>query len=104
VLARQGDAWAIGKLHGPDRPRALGYLLDWLYQLHGRSGMGMDGPAPLSYGAIADWSRLTGNEPDADEVDALMELDMVMLTVGRAKPSTPTPTDDRPKRTRRGAP
>lgn len=38
----------------------------------------MSGLAPLSYGTIMDWSRLTGHVPTAAEVDALFQIDVVM--------------------------
>jgi hypothetical protein len=53
-----------------------------LYELHGRSGVGMSGPAPLSYSTIADWSRLKGVVILPEEIDALLLLDSVMLFPG----------------------
>ncbi len=38
----------------------------------------MSGVAPLTYGTIADWARLTGTEPEGYEVEALLLLDAVM--------------------------
>lgn len=38
----------------------------------------MDGLAPLSYTTIADWARLTGRRPLPHEVQALLQLDLVM--------------------------
>ncbi len=80
-MARKGGkagAYYAKQLHGPETPRALAYLREWLYQLVGRSGVGMSGANPLSYGTIADWSRLTGNRPTPDEVEALLYLDAVL--------------------------
>lgn len=42
----------------------------------------MNGLARLSYGTIADWARLTGSRPTAEDVDALMMLDGVMMHPG----------------------
>lgn len=43
----------------------------------------MNGFAPLSWGTLGDWSRLTGNVPDAEDLDALFILDSVMLSLSR---------------------
>ena len=67
-------------LIGPECPESLDYLKAWAYALHGRSGVGMNGAAPLSYGTIADWSRLTGHMPSPEDVDALLVLDSVLLS------------------------
>jgi hypothetical protein len=73
-------------LQGPEYPDALDYLLDWLYQVHGRSGIGMNGFAPLSYGTVADWARLRGHTPSSADVEGLMRLDAVLLSAGAEKP------------------
>lgn len=49
-----------------------------MLELYARSGIGMNGVAPLSYTTIADWAQLTGRCPTLMEVDALVELDAVM--------------------------
>lgn len=59
-------------------PEALGYLHEWLLELFGRSGVSMDGLAPLTYSTIADWARLTDRRPQPHEVKALLHLDLVM--------------------------
>lgn len=76
-------------------PPRVEHLHAWIYQLHGKSGVGMEGAAPLTYGTIADWARLTGVEPTGDDVEALMRLDLVMLTEYRAK-AAPEPTMQQP--------
>lgn len=58
------------------------YLRDWLYELHGRSGMTDHGPAPLSWPALDAWARMTGRKPDTSETDALFSLDAVLLAPG----------------------
>ncbi len=78
--ARRGHRKAIEELEGPEFPDALEYLYVWLYELHGRSGAGMHGLAPMSYTTIAAWSSLTGNVPDALEVRALLALDAILLS------------------------
>lgn len=101
---RRGDTSVLPKLIGPDYPDELEYLNDWRLQLHGRSGVGMAGFSPLSYSTIADWSRLTGNEPTPDEVTALLRLDATMLAPAPAE--TPTaetaPVDVRAWPTKKG--
>lgn len=69
----------LAELEGPSAPACLEYLRGWLFELHGRSGVGMSGVAPLSYGTIADWTRLTGAIVRPEEVRALIRLDAVLL-------------------------
>lgn len=70
---------------GPPCPEGFEYLREWAFRLHGRSGAGMGGLAPLSYGTIAAWSQFTGITPEPDEVDALIRLDGVLLVPGELK-------------------
>ena len=76
-LARQGDAKAIAELDGPPFPEELRYVHDWLLQLHGRSGLGFGGIAPLSHQEVEAWARLRDVAPEPHEVEALMVLDGV---------------------------
>ena len=79
VSARKGSPAALEMLARADAcPESLTYLRSWAYTLHGRSGVGMQGYAPLTYGTIADWSRLMGIDPLPHEVDALMQLDAIL--------------------------
>lgn len=79
-LASKGHPVALAALQGPEIPVELDYLYDWLNQLHGRSGVtAMVGINSLTYGTIADWSRLSGIVPNALEIEALMVLDNVKL-------------------------
>lgn len=97
-MARKGGragTFYAEQLRGPTVPASLAYLRDWLYQLVGRSGVGMSGAAPLSYGTVADWARLTGNEPTPDDIDALFFLDAALRSeqrdaAERAKPIAPS--------------
>lgn len=57
----------------------------------------MEGAAPLTYGTIADWARLTGVEPTGDDVEALMRLDLVMLTAYRPKKEDAPPMPQPPE-------
>lgn len=79
MLAVRGNLRAIRALQGPECPEWLEYLKDWLYELHGRSGVGMNGYAPLSYATIAGWSQLTGRDPSIGDVEALLLLDSILL-------------------------
>jgi len=79
-IARHGEDHprthaAMALLDGPPVPSALNYLLEWSMELHGRSGTGMDGYAPLSFTSIEAWSRLTGRVIEPYEVHALLSLD-----------------------------
>lgn len=58
----------------------LEYLVGWAYALHGRSGVGMAGVAPLGYTTIEAWSRLTGTQLEPYEVNALIALDAVLCS------------------------
>jgi hypothetical protein len=52
--------------------------------LHGRSGVGPGGLAPLSYSTLAHWSALTANRVEPYEVEALLLLDATLLAPGTA--------------------
>lgn len=78
--ARKGSVEAQLALQGPECPESLAYLLTWARQLHGKSGVGMNGFSPLSWSTIDAWARWTGNVPDPEDVDALFMLDTVMLS------------------------
>lgn len=78
IAAKRGVKRAIEKLEGPPFPDVLMYLYDWIGELYGRSGAGMAGVNPLTYGTIADWARLTGRDLQPHEVHALITLDAVL--------------------------
>ena len=78
VAARRGSRDAIKALEGPPYPEALEYLHRWILQLHARSGFGMSGYAPMTWATLDAWSRLTGNVPDGEDLDALFVLDAVL--------------------------
>lgn len=71
----------LAAFDGPPLPECGRYLLQWLYELHGRSGVSMNGLAPLSYPVIAEWARLTGRDPQPHEVEALIRLDAELLAL-----------------------
>jgi len=90
--ARGGSAVARAQLNAPPFPEELDYLWEWAWALHGRSGAHMGGMAPLSYGTIADWSRLTGTVIDPLEVEALIQLDGALIgSSGTAEADKPEP-------------
>jgi hypothetical protein len=81
-IARHGEDHprtraAMALLDGPPVPSAFNYLLGWSLELHGRSGVGMDGYAPLSFASVESWARLTGRTIEPHEVHALLSLDEV---------------------------
>jgi hypothetical protein len=99
--AARGNPASIAALRGPEYPEELEYLLGWAQQLLGRSGVGMDGAAPLGYSTVADWSRLAGIDIEPHEVDALMALDAVMRHPAEDEPekdAEPAPIPVWPKR------
>jgi hypothetical protein len=81
-LARKGDRRAVAMLHVPDYPPEIEYLREWARELHGKSGVGMNGIAPLSYATVESWSRLKGVDVMPHEIDALFLLDSVMIYPG----------------------
>jgi hypothetical protein len=76
--AANGSAWAMDQLEPPPAPEALLYLVPWAYELLGRSGAGMNGVAPLSFGTIGEWARLTHRDVTPMEVHALLVLDRTL--------------------------
>ena len=76
--ARKGNEDAQAALRGPEPPEDMFYLVGWAEALYGRSGVSMEGLAPLSYSTIEAWARLMGVYPDPLEVQALITLDHVM--------------------------
>jgi len=76
------------RLLGPPVPPPLEYLYRWHDELFGRSGAGMDGPAPLTYSTILDWAILTDRTVLPHEVMALVRLDDVRRHPPEPKVST----------------
>lgn len=83
-------------------PERLAYLREWLYNVHGTSGVTMDGFAPVTVRAILDWASGVGIHPlpTEDEMSALRMLDAILITASRPKVATNTkpPTVDEVKR------
>jgi hypothetical protein len=82
TAARKGHRESIEALTPPEFADGLEYLLGWANELHGRSGVGMSGAAPLSYPTLQAWAGLMGRDPAPYEVEALMMLDAAMLNPG----------------------
>lgn len=62
-------------------PDEVEYLIDWTYELVGRSGVGMSGVAPLTYTTVEAWARLKDiGELHPMEVEALLLFDSILLT------------------------
>lgn len=77
-MAKGGDATAVKKLATADCPEGFEYLRDWAYALYSRSGVGMDGAAPLSWREMEAWERGTLYEPDLRDKQSLMTLDAIL--------------------------
>lgn len=91
IAAAKRNETARAKLEGPAFPQRIGYLWDWTMQLHGRSGAHMSGLNPLSYTTIRDWAELTNQWPEPHEVNALIELDALLLGIAREPEPEPEP-------------
>ncbi|MFH1603815.1 MAG: hypothetical protein ABIH03_07905 [Pseudomonadota bacterium] len=103
AAARAGNADAALKLTPPDYPDCVGYLWEWVLELHGRSGVTMAGLAPLTYETVAAWAKLRGVRPTPEEVAALLVLD-AELCAGSAperKKAQEEPKAQRPWPTRK---
>lgn len=62
-------------------PSIIGYVWGWFIDLsRSRSSSGF-GHNPLSYTEIQAWSQLTGVAPDTIEIQAIMALDLVYMSV-----------------------
>jgi hypothetical protein len=98
AAAARGSASAAAELEGPDCPEEVLYLVEWAHALFGRSGIGMSNVAPLTYGTIAHWARLTDTKLHPFEVSALILLDDVMREPEerREEAEAPKPTRDAP--------
>jgi hypothetical protein len=78
-------------LEGPQCPPHLGYLVEHARRLVGHSGVGMNGPAPLTWPALESYSRQQGWEFAPWEQDALMRLDVALRTPAPGAAEAPKP-------------
>lgn len=89
AAAASGNRDAIKKLIVPRFPESVGYLREWAYELRGRSGVGMEGVAPLTYLTISAWAELTDRQIEPHEVTALLAMDAAL---SKREPSENTKT------------
>ena len=83
AMARRGDAKAIAMLEEPEVPDEIAHLREYLFELHGRSGIGFNGINPLTYNTVMDWMRLTGIELSPAEVRVLLDGDWILCNPPR---------------------
>lgn len=82
AAAKRGHLEAIKALDGPYFPEVVGYLYAWFMQLNNGRRIGVNGPERITYADIYAWSVLTGNNPQPQEVEALMQVDAAYLYPG----------------------
>ena len=73
--AKRGNLANRKLLEPPPLPASHAYLLDWFFELHGRRGAGMHGPASLTWGDFDAWARRTDRDPTPWEFRVLAALD-----------------------------
>jgi hypothetical protein len=78
VKARNGDHAAIRMLEGPTFPESVGHIWDWIHDIRRGLGGGFDGLNALTWSVLESWCHLTGHTPTAEEVSALLSLDLVL--------------------------
>ena len=83
--AERGTASAVARLNGPRCPEALRYLLSWLYRMHGKSGVSMDGAVPLTPSTVLDFARAYDTAFEPWEIDLLIEADVALITAARTR-------------------
>jgi hypothetical protein len=86
AAAEKGNEDAQKELQGPPLPPCVAYLYEWAMGLFGRSGIGMEGVAPLTFTTIESWARLTDRNLEPHEVEALLEIDLAMRPDMRPEP------------------
>ena len=93
-------AEARAALDGPGPPEAIRYLLEWSDDLYGRSGVGMNGLAPLTWESLDAWARRKNVDVLPHECDALMALDSLRRhpPVESAPAETPRPAPPWPEK------
>ena len=63
------------QLDGPPFPEALAYVWSWYLTLAEQRPDSFMGLPAIGFGDIADWARLTGNDPTPYEVECILALD-----------------------------
>lgn len=59
----------------PDIPDEGEHLWRWFWALSDRRQQGMNGPHPISFFDLAQWSRLSGEIALREEINILLEMD-----------------------------
>lgn len=59
----------------PEIPWLFEHVWGWFWEISGQRQSGMNGADPIAWRDIAEWSRLTGNEPSPEELRMLLEMD-----------------------------
>ena len=94
--AAVGNVDALAKLTAPEYPDCVDYLWKWALELHGRSGVGMSGLAPLTYEAIKAWAVLRGMRLTPSEVKALIDIDTALCAGAGEKKTEAAAADTAP--------
>lgn len=84
-IQEQTGSWPEDIPEPPDIPPALEHLWAWFWQLRTANPSAGFGPAPLSFGEMDAWQRVTGNQLEPWQVDVLLAMDAAFLT---AQPKT----------------
>jgi hypothetical protein len=62
-------------------PTLIGHVWYWFIELSRTRGSSGFGPNPITYQELKAWSQLTGVAPTSTEVQAIMTLDLVYMSV-----------------------
>lgn len=74
-IQEQTGSWPEDIPEPPDIPPALEHLWAWFWQLRTANPSAGFGPAPLSFGEMDAWQRVTGNRLEPWHVDTLLAMD-----------------------------
>lgn len=85
AAAAQGSPTAKLELDGLPLPDAAAHVWQWFLELHAARGGGGFGPAPLGYGDIEAWQRLTHSIVAPNELGWLIDLDHTFLRANAEK-------------------
>lgn len=78
-IQEQTGSWPEDIPEPPDIPPALEHLWAWFWQLRTANPSAGFGPAPLSFGEMDAWQRVTGNRLEPWHVDTLLAIDAAFL-------------------------
>ena len=77
-IQEQTGSWPEDIPEPPDIPPALEHLWAWFWQLRTANPSAGFGPAPLSFGEMDAWQRVTGNRLEPWHVDTLLAMDAAL--------------------------